>query len=115
MGDPEVVEVYSAANPVEAHAIRNLLEQAGIEARVVGDIIRMAGGELPLGQVTAPRIWVREADVGRAREIVRQYEALRRSGAPEDDATPWTCPQCGEEVEGSFEICWNCQCPRKSV
>ena len=20
----------------------------------------------------------------------------------------WECPKCGEEIEGSFEVCWNC-------
>ena len=24
----------------------------------------------------------------------------------------WTCQKCGEEVEGSFELCWNCRTTR---
>jgi hypothetical protein len=23
-------------------------------------------------------------------------------------AAMWTCPQCGESVEDSFDACWNC-------
>ena len=28
--------------------------------------------------------------------------------------TTWTCPNCGEEVEGNFDICWNCGAERGS-
>src|SRR5262247_2554902 len=23
-------------------------------------------------------------------------------------AQPWTCPQCGEKLEGQFDLCWKC-------
>jgi hypothetical protein len=28
--------------------------------------------------------------------------------APFVDGTDTTCPQCGETVPGSFDVCWNC-------
>jgi hypothetical protein len=28
---------------------------------------------------------------------------------PDLEAPPWKCPQCGELVPGTFDICWKCQ------
>jgi len=25
-----------------------------------------------------------------------------------EDREPWTCPDCNEKIEGSFQACWNC-------
>jgi len=71
----QIVEVYAARDAVEAHAIRNELGHAEIEARVVGDMLRWVAGELPFGHHTAPRVWVREEDEERAREIIRRLSA----------------------------------------
>jgi hypothetical protein len=27
----------------------------------------------------------------------------------------WTCPNCTEEVEDHFEVCWNCETSRKGM
>ncbi len=67
-----VVEVYSAANGLEAHSLRMILEERGIRAEVVGEELQTGAGDLPLGQTLAPRIWVREGDAGRAREIIAE-------------------------------------------
>ena len=44
MDDSEIVEIYSAANSIEAYAMANALKAAGIKARVVGDILGIGGG-----------------------------------------------------------------------
>lgn len=31
---------------------------------------------------------------------------------PDLDAPPWKCPRCGENVPGTFDICWKCQAIR---
>jgi hypothetical protein len=82
------VELCSAANAVEAHALRMLLEEAGIQARVVGDILGNAAGSLPLGEPIAPRIWVWETNVARAQEIIEEW-----TSQPHD--------QWGDLVEGA--------------
>jgi len=28
---------------------------------------------------------------------------------PDLEAPPWKCPQCGELVPGTFDVCWKCQ------
>ena len=55
-----IVELRSAANAIEAYAIQDLLEEPGIPSRVVGEFLGSAAGSLPLGETTAPGIWVRE-------------------------------------------------------
>jgi hypothetical protein len=66
----KIVELCSAANVIEAYAIRNLLEASGIRSRVVGDFLNNAFGAVPFGEVTSPRVWVREEDLERAQQIV---------------------------------------------
>jgi len=65
-----IVELCSAANVVEAYALRALLEEADIRSRIVGESLGNAAGWLPLGETVAPRVWVREEDAARAREII---------------------------------------------
>jgi hypothetical protein len=96
-----IAELCSTANIVEAHEIGNLLEEAGIQAQVVGDFLGAAPGSLPLGQSTAPRIWVHESDVIRAREVLA--ERFAESGTefadwPETDNRA-ECEAAGEPEE----------------
>jgi hypothetical protein len=96
-----LVEVCSAANGVEAYALCNALEEATIRARVVGEDLGNAAGSLPLGEPIAPRIWVRESDAIRAREIIDQW--FKGAGSepiewPESDGPPeWETPAEQEE------------------
>ena len=84
MTTDRIVEVYSAANIVEAQSLAEVLEEAGVVAHVVGDVLGNAAGWLPQTE-TAPRVWVREADEARAREIIavwlRDPRAIVAEGA----------------------------------
>ena len=113
--DDDIVEVYSAADGAEAAFLRDMLEDAGIRTRIVGDSLQSAMGLLPLGAETAPRLWVFRADHDRARELLAEYERVHLAPHPDDDLPEetWVCPSCGEKVEADFELCWNCQTPRK--
>lgn len=74
-----IVELCSAANEFEAQALCALLAEAGIQARVVGGLLGDAAGGLPLGEAVAPRIWVREEDAARVRQIIdKQADRSRR-------------------------------------
>jgi hypothetical protein len=84
-----IVEVCSAGNIVEADCLCEMLEDAGIQARVVGDNLSAAAGCLPLGEVTSPRLWVRESDADRARQIVEQWRNEQEDALPEP-------PECDE-------------------
>ena len=98
--------VFSSFNLQAAHHSRNLLEAEGIRAVVKNEILSSAMGELPPAECQV-EVWVlREADVERAREILRQP---RGRGEP-----PWTCGACGESSEGQFTQCWRCGAYRQT-
>jgi hypothetical protein len=91
-----LVEVCSAGNIVEADGLCELLEEAGIYARVVGEGPGVAAGGLALGEDVSPRIWVRESNVARAREVIDQWRSrqtnepveLPESETPSEGETP---------------------------
>lgn len=112
MHDDDVVEVYAAADLGQAHFLRDMLANAGIDARVVGDSISAGLGFPPVGE-SAPCVWVRRADEAKARELLEEFEKVHARPHPETDPRPaWRCPSCGEMVEADFDVCWNCQKPR---
>src|SRR5262245_59743421 len=104
---PDVVEVYSAANALEAHFLKNELESAGISAPVVGHVLGAAGGGLPLGESTSPRIWVQHADEPRARQWIEEWQR-HRSGHRGHAENVWICPRCGKKIDAKLAVCWNC-------
>jgi len=89
MDDDRIVELCSAANSAEAHALCAALEDAGIRAQVVGEMLGNAAGWLPLGQPIAPRIWVRQADLEQAQEAwaALQEEQGVAPGVSQDEET----------------------------
>ncbi|HEY4759493.1 MAG TPA: DUF2007 domain-containing protein [Thermoguttaceae bacterium] len=73
MDEPELVDIYSSANAIEAYAVANALEAAGIKARVVGEF--SGGYPLLAFPREAPRVCVRKADEIRARDLLKQWKA----------------------------------------
>lgn len=100
MEDPnDLVSVYQAENVTEAHLVKNLLADEGIEAAVAeeNDAITLS--------ITPPDILVRRRDEAKARVIIEEYDAeqVRRADRPD-----WTCPACGVTVVGAFDECDAC-------
>ncbi len=106
-------EVYTARDVVDARLMTQLLESRGIRAVARGEPLSILGINIPLGRVF-PSVWVEEADFARARQIVDDFNrSLEREREEEENAGPWTCPGCGEELEGQFRECWNCGAERE--
>ena len=105
------VDIYWARDAQEAHEIKGVLERAGIEAHVLGEMLAGATGELPMGPSVSPQVWVAKDDEACARRLCREWEQ-ERDAARAGPALPWTCPRCGESVEGTFDLCWKCEGPR---
>jgi hypothetical protein len=110
MDGQDVVEVYSAANSVEAYAVANALEEAGIKAQVVGDVSEMWAGGLTLGHPPNPKVWVRKEDEVRARDIVIEWESeveneheSEESESDIDTSTPEELAETTEELSGKTE------------
>jgi hypothetical protein len=89
---------------VEANYLCNRLEEARIEARVVGDFLGGAVGGLPLGEATSPRVWVHQSDQARAREVIAGWRSEQGDPAgqwPAGEGTPpWEMPAAPETPEG---------------
>jgi hypothetical protein len=97
--DADVVELCSAADAFEAHAIVNALASAGVAARVVGDVLQAAAG-VPVGQAITPRVWVRSSDLAEARAIVAGLQAGLAGDTPADfDGEGPEEPEAAEEPE----------------
>lgn len=116
----DLQEVYRAKNPLQGGLVVAMLEQNQITAMMDGAILASAGGELPLGWSTAPRVMVSSDDFEKAQKVVKEWEAASvaratSEGEMSEDSRQakvqpmWTCPNCAEEVEYEFEMCWNCQ------
>ena len=90
----------TAPNLALATLWSDLLTNAGIPTTVQRQYASSIAGEVPPDQ-TLPELWVQdERDVDRARVLLHQL----RHPIPRR----WTCPGCGELVDGPFEQCWNC-------
>ena len=101
--------VYRAANATEAHVLRGILGQHQIDARIIGEGLSSAMGELPVN-VAEVEIQVPTGYLDRARELCRDYEQSRT--APTQTAESWRCAACREENPPTFGVCWNCQAPQ---
>ena len=101
--------VFTGKDEIEANFVRGLLEQSGIKATVLGEMLGAARGEIPFTEETQPSVWINEEDAGRAQSIL---EAYRKKGKPSEKPLPllpqWTCPECRERIAGQFTHCWKC-------
>ena len=73
-------QAYHAASPVDAQLAMDLLAAEGIDAHVQGSFLSGAAGELPVGELL--RVWVADADLDRARELLaaRERDAVALDG-----------------------------------
>ncbi|MEN6458354.1 MAG: DUF2007 domain-containing protein [Thermoguttaceae bacterium] len=100
----DVVELCSAADTVEAFAIADALNAAGVKASVVGDTMQaIAAGGIPLGEAGTPRIWVTRQQEQEARQVLDQYQAdlLAGTAEPPEEAAD-SEPNDEELVEGAL-------------
>ena len=67
-----MVVVYEAENAIEAHLLRGLLEQAGVDTHVSGEYLLGAMGDLPARGLV--RLLVDEQDFSEARTVIARYE-----------------------------------------
>ena len=96
--------LYLARDRIEAQFLRDFLERHRLRTALLGDYLTGAAGELPLD--IFPTLWVLDDDdLPRARELLARF--LQQASAVEE-SPPWVCQACGEQVEGEFDLCWNC-------
>jgi hypothetical protein len=74
--------VYECTLGVEAHMICDLLSRAGISARVDGEYLAGAGGDLPLGSTI--RVRVEPSQAAEARDVIDEWQKSQ----PPPEANP---------------------------
>jgi hypothetical protein len=79
-------KVYECTLPVEAHMICDLLARAGISARVDGEFLAGAGGELPMGSNVKVRVDPSRA--AEARQVIDEWERLQPPPDPAGAVKP---------------------------
>jgi hypothetical protein len=95
-------KVHTAESLVEVAHLRNILESAGIPCIVRNDRLGGVVGEIPFVECW-PELWIRDPGQElRARGLIEQALHPRPTGGS------WTCPDCGEQLEGQFLECWRC-------
>jgi len=98
-----MIKVFSAQNFIEVAFWRNYLEQHGIRCQIKNEFLSSAAGELPPIECW-PELWI---DDDRDEALAQKYLASDPLG--EQNLPAWTCQFCGEESEGQFSHCWNCE------
>lgn len=82
------VEVYRAANPLQARLLQSALADAGIRSQIVGELLQGGLGDLPLGWPTSPQLLVDADDEAAAREVIADWETRVGSSSSDDDVLP---------------------------
>lgn len=97
-------QLHAARHAVEAHLIRGFLLSHGIDAEVRGEYLTSGWGELP---VDVCSVWVMDdIQFEAANELLVAF--LKGSFARKFSGESWSCPRCGEKLEGQFTACWAC-------
>jgi len=69
------VVVYNATDNIEAHFLRDFLEQNGIEAYASRDESFVGMGLFGLPALHKPQVWVDQTNVEKARPLLEQFES----------------------------------------
>ena len=105
----KLVEAYRASHPIQAHALRFALEEAGIQVVIENEALQDGIGDLPSGWSSAPRLMVEESQLADAREIIGRIDNIAEHEPAEAThclackaimaETVTTCPKCGWSYE----------------
>jgi len=86
--------------------LESILKSEGIACEVRNEMVNSAWGVSGFGM--SPQLWILEdRDEPRARELIENFTSREDPPRRPD----WTCPNCGESVDGHFAECWNCGRP----
>lgn len=94
-----MIKIFTNPNAFLVANVQNLLSLQGIDVVLRNEFASGATGELSFVDVW-PELWIEEWQKDRATEIIKSMEN-EASGV-------WSCCNCREENEASFESCWQC-------
>jgi hypothetical protein len=98
------VKLLFSSKLEDVDIVKGMLAQEGIACEVTN-----AGNQYP-GPGFDPKLWViNDTDFDRASAVLENFKK-----PPVAKLGPWTCPACGEQLEGQFSSCWKCGTLRKA-
>ncbi|MHC1762963.1 MAG: DUF2007 domain-containing protein [Verrucomicrobiia bacterium] len=92
-------KLFSSPDSAEVELVKNMLANAGVVCEVRNEDVSRT---IPAPSFYA-ELWVSDEVYPRANEVL---QSLQRPSAKA--GTTWTCPACGEVIEGQFSSCWKC-------
>lgn len=94
-----MLRLYASDDFMLVGHLKNVLEQHRVPVLLKNAYLAGGAGELPPTAVW-PELWVEEADLARARQILADV-------LEGESGEPWRCA-CGELIEPQFAACWAC-------
>lgn len=98
-----MIKLWSTPHAATANLAKTYLESHGIDVVLTGEHLAQAMGEIPFTQAWV-ELWV--TDERQVDEALALLEAMDED--VDEFPADWQCPQCGEQVEGQFTLCWQC-------
>ena len=95
-------KLYTSDNPILIGHLQSVLADAGINCWIKNQSLSGAIGMLP-ANACWPELWL--YDAADSRQALALINPIITT-APNRHAA-WRC-DCGEQLEGQFEICWHC-------
>lgn len=97
-----MIKVFEDFDLSRVGQLQSLLESNGIRTFLKNQFVSSVLGEIPFVEVVPQLFILEEKDLLRARELLQMDRPM------EEPAADWKCAQCGVDVEGNFDRCWNC-------
>jgi len=97
--------VYSSPHLFLVYLFKDILDSHHIPCIITNLYLSGAAGELPPTEVWPSLRVENDEDFDRASQLVSQE--LKRQ-VQDSNIQAWSCPQCGELIEGQFNQCWRC-------
>jgi hypothetical protein len=73
-------KVFVAHDPIEAHFVRGLLENEGIEAEVQGESLFGLRPEIGISEDNLPSVWIyRDTQLAAATKLVGEYQRDKKT------------------------------------
>lgn len=102
------VKIYSTLNIADAHTVKFLFENNGIDAVIENLEMNPFFGMVAAKDAEA-QVWVPEGKSEEAAALLAESSSLDLT-----DIRLVKCKQCGEMVCDRFEYCWNCMASMKT-
>ncbi len=97
-------KIYTTENRVLLYLLKAKLTENCILSIIKNEEVSgPAAGEIP-PVVAKPELWVMDdQQYSLATNLIKDELATLSTTKKE-----WVCPQCGEYLEGQFDVCWKC-------